>query len=224
MKIIKHTLGPAHDKRLFEMSLPIYPKFQNEYLKRLYLKSHNLSDKRNIGVLVSGGLDSAITYFLLTILNLENNNIFNITPYTVLKNEGSKNYALPIINYIQNKFNLTITDLNTVGDNNLSGVQKVDSAISEIFRLGSDFIYLGLISERDEHRINWPKYKFNETVRKKYPLAKLEKSHVIDLYIQYDALDLLKMTHSCVVNEINACGSCNGCNERNWGLKEMGLK
>lgn len=217
-------VGPRWDQRTFNMSLPTYAKLNSAAVKKLYLKTHGLHENNNIGVLVSGGLDSAILYYLLTKLNIENNNIFNIVPYTILRREGSRKYALPIINYVQKKFNLPITDLNVVGDNTLPEIRQVDSGINDVFDKGSDFIYVGIISARDEHRINWPKYKFAETTRKKYPLLNLEKSHVVDLYIQYNLLDLLEMTYSCAVDELNACGSCNGCNERNWGLKEMGLK
>lgn len=218
------VVGPSYDRRIFNMSLPVYPVIKTDTIKKLFLRIHGLQENKNIGVLVSGGIDSAITYYLLTKLNIENNNIFNITPYTILRKEGSKKYALPIINYVQKKFNLPITDLNVVGDNTLPEIQQVDSGVNDIFNKGADFVYLGIISARDEHRVNWSKFKFAETVRKKYPLLNLEKSHVIDLYIQHNLLDLLEMTYSCAIDEINACNSCNGCNERNWGLKEMGLK
>lgn len=224
MNSISITCGPEWDRREFAMSLPVYPTFNSTTLKKIYLNTHGLQENRNIGILVSGGIDSALLYFLLTKLNIENNNFFNITPYTILRKEGSKNYALPVINYIQKKFSLPITELNVVGDNTLPEIKQVDSGLKDIFDKGTDFVYIGIISVRDEHRLNTPKFYFPQTIKKIYPLLNLEKSHVIDLYIQYNLLDLLEMTYSCAIDEINACGSCNGCNERIWGLSQMELE
>lgn len=222
--MISITVGPNWDKRTFNMSLPTYPSINSSTIKKLFLRTYDLQENKNIGVLVSGGMDSAIMYYLLTKLNIENNNLFNITPYTILKKEGSKKYALPIINYVQKKFDLQTTGLNVVGDNTLPERIQVDSGIKDVFNKGNDFVYVGIISAREEHRINWRKCVFVEEVRKKYPLLNLEKSHVVDLYIKYNLLDLLKLTYSCANDELNACGSCNGCNERQWGLNQMGLK
>lgn len=215
--------GPDHDRRLFKLSFPApIPKI-GTHLTKLYLKNKNLIEHKRIGILVSGGIDSAILYYLLTKLNVENNNQFIITPYTILRKEGSKTYALPIINYVQNKFNLPITSLNVVGDNTLPEIQQVESGVKDMFKNGEEYAYLGIIDSREEHSVNWLRWKPVETFNRRYPLLNLQKSHVIDLYKQYNLLDFLELTYSCALNEINACGNCNGCNERKWGLQQVGL-
>ena len=53
-----------------------------------------LPDKKSkIGVLVSGGMDSAILYYLLLLENRWRGNLHTITPIAVMRKEGSKYFC-----------------------------------------------------------------------------------------------------------------------------------
>lgn len=212
------NLGPLHDRRTISISLPKYP--ESPSAKRVFSNLHGLTFNYKIGVLVSGGLDSAILYYLLLKLNMENN-YFQITPYTILRKEGSKNYAIKVINHIHNLLNLNSIELNLVGNNTLPEVQQVDSGVKDILQK-NDFAFVGIIEARPEHSIGWQRFKFYPTQRIKYPLLNLQKSHIVDLIYQNNLESILSVTHSCAIDELVPCGYCNGCNERSWGFKEMG--
>jgi hypothetical protein len=216
--------GPSHDTRIFSLNLPISTHdIKNPTLKKILLKKHNLISNDQIGILVSGGIDSAILYYLLIKENIETGQKFNITPYTILRKEGSKHYAIKVLNWIHRHYGLPETQLNVVGDPTLPEIQQVESGITEILHKKIDYIYVGIIEARPEHSVGWFRFPFTETFHRRYPLLNLQKSHVIDLYRKFDVMDLLSVTHSCAVNELVPCGTCNGCNEKNWGLSELGL-
>lgn len=217
------SCGPDHDQRILNFELPRLPNFSSEFLKKLYLRTNGVQEGNNIGVLVSGGLDSALMYYLLLEENKNTGNKFKITPYSMMRKEGSRFYAIQVIEYINSLFKIETTGLNIVGDNTLEEIKQVESAIKEVFSKNENFIYVGIIEARPEHSINWVRHKFKETVVRKYPLLNLEKSHIIDLIIKLNLNHLFSITHSCAVNEKIPCGNCNGCNERAWGFEQLGL-
>ena len=65
--------GPKNDQRTVTITLP--------------------QNKSRIGVFVSGGLDSAILYYLLLLENKLTGNIHEITPLSVMRKEGSKYFS-----------------------------------------------------------------------------------------------------------------------------------
>ena len=215
--------GPKHDRRQLNLSLPYIPIIENLNLKKLYLRSRNIITGQQIGVLVSGGVDSAILYFLLHLENNLTGNKFIITPYTIMRKEGSRYYSKPVQDWIHNYFNLPNIELNVVGNNTLPEAQQVSSGINDIFEKQTDFLYLGIIQSRPEHSIGWARPKFTETDKVRLPFLNLQKNHVIDLYRQFNVLELLNLTYSCAINETDACGYCNGCNERTWGFNDLRL-
>lgn len=217
---MKIECGPKHDKRILNFILPVYPDTIAKSVLNIYCKIHGISRNYKIGVLVSGGIDSALLYYLLLYENQFLKKKFEITPYTILRKEGSKNYAIKVINYINSIFNIPCHTLNVVGDATLSEFQQVESGAIEVL-LFNDFLYTGIIEARPEHSINWIRHKFSETFRKKYPLLHLQKSHVIDLIYTLSLEPIFQITHSCAVNEITPCLECNGCRERKWGFLEL---
>jgi hypothetical protein len=177
--------------------------------------------RRRVGVLVSGGLDSALLYYLLVRLNHENNWSHEITPYTILRKEGSPEFAPLVINYIDSLFGLPKRELSIVGDNTLPENKQVESGVVEILK-NQGIVYLGLIENLEIHTVGWntPTIWKDSEIRK-YPLKHLNKSHIIDLIYQCNQEYLFEITHSCIFPS-GRCNECNGCNERNWGFMQLG--
>ena len=201
---MKITCGPADDQRVVEIDLPIYPK--------------------KIGVFISGGLDSAILYFLLMLANGERNHIHSIVPFTVARTEGSKFFVRPVIAHVHAEFKTPYREPVVVGDPSLPGHLQVASGAESAMHQGCDYIYGGVISQLPEHKIGeLPAPKANYDVVK-LPLEHLEKCHIIDLIAKLDQQALFYLTHSCSTEEIGRCNNnCNGCNERAWGFSRLGL-
>jgi len=177
--------------------------------------------RKRVGVLVSGGMDSALLYYLLVKLNAEAGFIYKITPYTIIREQGSIEYAQPIVDYVNNLYDIPTSIIETVGDNTLAENLQVESGCTDVLKK-SNIIYLGLIEELEIHTIGWrPPIKWKETENRLYPFKDLNKSHIVDLIFQFKQEKLFELSHTCNMPGPR-CGACNGCNERSWGLEQMG--
>jgi hypothetical protein len=176
-----------------------------------------------IAIFISGGIDSAVLYYLLLKENARMDNIHNIVPLTVLRKEGSKHFAKPVIAHVRAMFGLSYIDPMIVGNNTLPEDQQVKSGVHDAWRLNFDRAYSGLIEQLPQHMIGWQPIPYTETDKFKAPFSKLNKSHIIDLCIQLQLESLFYITHSCSAQEIGRCNQCNGCNERSWGFGQLGI-
>lgn len=194
------AIGPLEDCRLFQFKLPTEPT--------------------RVGVLVSGGLDSAILYYLLEKLN--KNNFHKITPYIIARQEGSLTYGPKVIEYVNNLFNKNPTEFEIIEIPKLIPPHLQVKIAVQMLRVKKvvDILYLGVISVRAEHSIGIDVYRPKEdTDFVKYPLFQLEKSHIVDLICKMEQEKLIEITSSC--DSGNNCGNCNGCKERSWGLSQI---
>lgn len=177
--------------------------------------------RKKVGVLVSGGMDSALLYYLLVKLNAEQGFSHKITPYTIIRHQGSIEYAQPIVNYVNNLFGIPDTIIETIGDSTLPENKQVESGCNDVLKK-EQVIYLGLIDELEIHTIGWrPPIKWKEPDNRKYPFKSLNKSHMVDLIFLFKQEKLFELSHTCNLPGPR-CGRCNGCNERAWGFEQMG--
>jgi 7-cyano-7-deazaguanine synthase in queuosine biosynthesis len=201
---MKITCGPQHDRRDFEIVLPSEPK--------------------RLAVFVSGGVDSAILYYLLLLENRNLGNIHEIQPLMVQRKEGSKYFANIVVAHVRDHFNLAPATATIVGNNTLPEEEQVKSGVLESYLRGFDIAYTGLIQQLPQHMVNWEPIPYKQTPKFKAPFADLDKSHIIELCVQLDQTALFYLTHSCSAHEISRCRNCNGCNERSWGFDQLGIK
>ena len=176
-----------------------------------------------IAILISGGLDSAILYYLLLKANIEQGRLHQITPFTIARTEGSKYFSRPVIAHVHSQFNMPYKEPVVVGDPSLPGNLQVMSGVSSILHMGYQLIYGGVIAQLPEHTIGYDVEPANDTETIKMPFKDLTKGYIIDLIICHRQEALFYLTHSCSILEIGKCNSCNGCNERNWGFAQWGL-
>ncbi len=182
------------------------------------LKLHPL--RRRIGVLVSGGLDSALLYFLLRKIVITP---YSIQPYTISRNDGSELYAQSVIdcvNFLLKKENqqtriipITETDSNLQVSSGLSILAK---------QTNINAIYVGIIEVLPEHSVGYKIYRPTDTDKTYYPFKNLNKSHIVDLVRKLNATELFNVTHSCVYKN-GKCGNCNRCIERKWAFEKIGI-
>jgi len=196
---LNYLVGPKHNLVELKFNLPF-----------LY---------KRIGILVSGGLDSAILYYILLKYNQNNNNWFTIKHYTI-PNE-TEIHAEKVIKFVNNLFDIPFTGLNYIGDGLLDDTKRIPHAYNEVLKEQS-LVLCGHIEVLPEHSVgvnysqNW-----KDSYNIKYPFKGLNKSHIVDLVIKNEIPELFDLTHSCVYS--NICGICNRCNERNWAFKELVL-
>jgi hypothetical protein len=176
-----------------------------------------------IAIFISGGLDSAILYYLLLKANAEIGNIHQITTFTVERTEGSRYFARLVIAHVHSQFNIPYKDPEIVGDPSLPGHLQVMSGATSVMYMGFDSMYGGVISQMPEHIIGYDPAPGEESDVIKLPFKDLTKGYVIDLIVRNNQQALFYLTHSCSILEIGKCNTCNGCTERNWGFAQCGL-
>lgn len=180
--------------------------------------------RRNIGVLVSGGLDSALLYYMAKSLEIQDAR-YKVIPYTLNRADGSKNHAQLIIDYVHDK--LKIERLSTIYMPILqtNSNAQVTEGISKLLKEKLSLVYVGIITTLPKHALHGvgsPYFPVDyELVN--YPLKHLTKDHVVDMIIKLDIDELFTLTHSCVYDTVGRCNKCNRCNERAWAFSQLGL-
>jgi len=176
-----------------------------------------------IAIFISGGLDSAILYYLLLKANFDQGSIHSIHAFTIARTEGSRYFARPVIAHVRSQFNMPYEEPFVVGDPSLPGHLQVMSGATSAVHMGYDLIYGGVITQLPEHIIGYDPAPVEEDEIGRLPFKHLTKGYIIDLILRHKQEALFYITHSCSILEIGKCDTCNGCNERNWGFEQCGL-
>jgi hypothetical protein len=187
---------------------------------------------KRIGVLVSGGADSAILLYILAKLNLDNGSPSELIPFTVPKTDGALSFATGVINYINKSLNCQLPDTIVVGDPHLHHSKQVWSGRNEAMEKHNiDIMIYGSqkTPPKEELEVDWEypvrPEKIHYADAKIYcPFALVDKRNTIDLYRIFDKMDLLAITHSCTEQVRGSCGKCLYCQERAWALKSINLE
>ena len=179
--------GPVHDRRQVNITIP--------------------TGRPAVGIFISGGLDSALLYYLLTRYTQQ-----TIVPLVMQKTANTKYFAQSVVNYITPGQRIRFIDADTIAH-----------AISKV-RRQFDYLYLGLIEERAEFLVDWEPSAVVDNHFRKSPLQHVNKSHIIDLVVQEKQQNLFFLTHTCAVQDIGRCDACNRCRERAWGFEQLALQ
>lgn len=179
---------------------------------------------RKIGVLVSGGLDSALLYYLIKKLTLSDDR-YTVIPYTITRNDGSSRYAQPVIDYVHEILNIEHQYSTKLEIDEPNNELQVAAGMRELRSTDRNLIYIGIIQTLEEHALHGvPKpYVPTNSELFNYPLKDLTKAHIVQLIIQLGLEKLFTLTHSCVYDIDTPCGVCNRCNERDWAFTQLGL-
>ncbi len=199
--------GPAHDKREIKIELP--------------------SDKKRIGVMLSGGADSAILLYLLALERKLAQSDQELIPFTVARPDGAWNYVKPIVDKINDMLGIKLPDPVQVGDPTLHHSQQGRSGEREArAKYNIEHCFYG---SQQHPPVPMPgvyparpdKIELPGTT---IPFALVDKRHTLGLYETFDVWPLLEITHSCTAQTEGRCGECYNCKEREWALGELGVK
>ena len=177
--------------------------------------------KQKIGVFISGGIDSAILYYMILLKNKSLENLHEIIPITIHRKEGSKHFAKLVVNYVNACHGIEPYEALIVGDTTLPENQQVKSGVLEAHSLGFNIVFVGVIKQLPEHMIGFETIPYKENFGFRVPFKLLDKSNVIDIIKQFKQDGLFHITHSCDIYEIGRCNKCNGCRERAWGFSQL---
>jgi hypothetical protein len=197
--------------------------------------SIDIDTSKKIGVLLSGGMDSAIMLFLLLKEIKDNNLTVDLTVYNVPNvNDNAAVYAGNIVEFLEKYFNTDIK-FKSIGNGHAEPLKLIRQPAAEILATKEiDIIYSGQNQFPPEARL-WTAYKSaqGKFIRRdprlpdpdnvRFPFVKLYKNHILDLYRQFNILELAAITHSCTAQKTGTCKECLWCVERTWAFTQLGL-
>ena len=201
MKIIT---GPENDKREIEISLP--------------------AGKKKIGIMLSGGADSAILLYILALERKLANSNHELIPFTVARPDGAWNYVKPIADKVKSMLGVEFADPVQVGDPSLHHSKQGRSGELEArSKYKIDHFYYGSqqhppVPMPGDYPARPDKIELPGTT---VPFALVDKRHTLGLYEVFQAWPLIELTHSCTAQTEGRCGECYNCKEREWALGEL---
>jgi hypothetical protein len=180
------------------------------------LRLHSIKSTDRIGIMLSGGMDSALLLYLLA------KNVDNILPFTVPKTDGAKHYVGPIIDWVNQRLNKQITQTKFIGNQSVYHEHIINLALKSIEN-EYDILYFAGNSYPKDILPNGPNRIRRNNPKHHQPFFDLYKTDVVQAYVEYDIMDLLKLTHTCTELEFGRCSNCWQCNERSWAFKKLNL-
>lgn len=205
------TLGPSNLQKEFKFLI-------SEFVK-------------DLGIFVSGGLDSAaLLCLILTFLkNNERLNTTNVKCFTVQKNDGSMFYADKVVKSVSTFFNKNLIHNNYI-NNDESSILEGRVGLNTIIKIRKEnpgWLYMG-VNNMAPSNIR----PFSQTLNIVYrlspyyssPFINLHKPQILDIFYKLNCVDIIKSTHSCTVDPDKHCGTCYSCAERKWAFDSLGKK
>jgi hypothetical protein len=187
--------------------------------------------------MLSGGMDSAVMLFLILKEITDKQINANLTVFNVPNiNDNAFVHSKNVVDYLKKYFNITI-NLKNIGDGSAHHRKLINEpARALIENKIVDVLYSGQ-NQFPPESINWESYKAltadrfvrrdpdaPESMFVKYPFIKLYKHHILELYNQFDILDLAYITHSCTREKEIHCKQCLWCTERTWAFDQLKLE
>lgn len=182
-----------------------------------------IQQNKKYGIMLSGGLDSAMLLYLI----LLENKFCNIQPFSIPKHDGSHRYVQGILEYFNTEFDIKLPDPIIVGNPDVHHSQQSRVAITELFlKYPVDYLFIGLNQNPPQpwgdpnwERPNRPTKSDDSRII--LPFIELYKTHIVDLIFQYDQQYILNLTHTCTEQKVGRCGQCFQCNERSWAFEQL---
>jgi hypothetical protein len=181
----------------------------------------NIDSDKTYGLMLSGGLDSAVLLYLLVRSVPE----IKIQPFTIPKTDGAMLYVNGIIDHFNKKFNLKIPYTIEVGDPTVYHREQSKTAIVDIFKNHqADIIFIALNQNPIELN-SLPgapqRTRQSDNPRIVLPFVNLLKHHILDFVYEYNQEDLIDITHSCTEQAVGRCEVCWQCTERKWAFSKL---
>ena len=186
-----------------------------------------LNIDKKYGIMLSGGLDSAVLMYLI----LKENKNINIQSFSIPKHDGSHMFVDRILEYFGSQFDIEIPDTILVGDPNVHHSQQSTQAIKQIFKEYPelDFVYFAT-NQNPQHNFDYSSYpegsypnrvKTSPHPKILMPFIEMYKDEILKIVFDNDQIELLKITHSCTEQRTGRCGQCFQCNERAWAFRQL---
>lgn len=173
---------------------------------------------KNIGIFLSGGLDSSVLTYLLFMYKKELNLNNNIEIFTVPRYDDSVIHADRIVDYIENKFGISNIIKHHVGYPFLHhNIQVLSGILDVVDRPELDIIFWASTKNPDclpdgpnRHTSPHPKVYT--------PFLKFTKDEIVKIAIDLNLIDIMKLSHTCTESKLLRCNNCWQDKERAWAF------
>lgn len=183
------------------------------------------SDCKKAHVLFSGGVDSTLILYLL-LLQRASEPDFQIVCYGLNMSRKDIKFqrCVQILKVLEHKFNRQILFTPFIKPYILREFVKIILSIDEGYVFSGCNKVLQFLTPTNYIPNDTPPVRgkpFNEFHIR--PFISMDKQEIIACYINYNILELFKMTYSCGYDLTVPCKNCYFCLERRWGLEMCGL-
>ena len=181
-------------------------------------------EKKRIGVMLSGGADSALLLYMIAKEQFLHNADHDIIPLTIARSDGAVLYSPGIVNYVNKFFGMNIPQPVQIGKPDLPHKDVVRLGVVAAFAKHKlDYVYLGETQLPPDPVLGVYPVRSQQSPHQQVilPFVDLYKTHVIDMYYTLRQEELLKLTHSCTERTIWRCDECFNCSERAWAFNKL---
>jgi len=186
-----------------------------------------LNDNKKYGIMLSGGLDSAVLMYMI----LKSNKNIQLQPFSIPKHDGSHLFVSEIIKYFENQFDIKIQETKLVGNPDAYHTEQSRIAVREIFQNHTDIDYLFFATNQNPpHSFDYSVYPEDGYPKRVQgpdhpkilmPFIKMHKDEILKILFDRGQEQLLMLTHTCTERKTGRCGQCFQCNERAWAFQQL---
>ena len=187
---------------------------------------------KKIAVLVSGGWDSAVLWYLVKRTCMDRNQECNA--FTVPKLDGAEHYANRVLEWSSERLGHALMKTTIVGD--ISSDNPSDYVTSGGYEIWNEGLGEHIFSAVNAYPPNQrsmmadgyplPNDRFVKTEEHHaltQPFAELTKDKIVQLAFDIGtAHEIAPITHSCTELDRGRCNNCWWCKEREWAFKVIG--
>ena len=187
---------------------------------------------KKIAVLVSGGWDSAVLWYLVKRTCMDRNQECNA--FTVPKLDGAEHYANRVLEWSSERLGHALMKTIIVGD--ISSDNPSDYVTSGGYEIWNEGLGEHIFSAVNAYPPNQrsmmadgyplPNDRFVKTEEHHaltQPFAELTKDKIVQLAFDIGiAHEIAPITHSCTELDRGRCNNCWWCKEREWAFKVIG--
>lgn len=206
MKII---IGPKHLEREFTFTVPPVD---------------------NIGIFMSGGLDSSamLSLILRELEETDRLKAVSLTAFTIEKPTGEPMYATRILKKFEDHFQVNISHVNNIPNTEEAiRLGRMDSnVIVETCKQFNGLVYLsGNNMPPSDIKIFKGSlgFTYKQTHLYQQPFLNLFKPQLTDILYKLGTDFIIPYTHSCAQQLKGKCNACYSCEERSWSFEQLGL-
>ncbi|MBA67102.1 MAG: hypothetical protein CL756_04400 [Chloroflexi bacterium] len=187
---------------------------------------------KKIAVLVSGGWDSAVLWYLVKRTCMDRNQECNA--FTVPKLDGAEHYANRVLEWSSERLGHALMKTTVVGD--ISSDNPSDYVTSGGYEIWNEGLGEHIFSAVNAYPPNQrsmmadgyplPNDRFVKTEEHyalTQPFFELTKDKIVQLAFDIGiAHEIAPITHSCTELDRGRCNNCWWCKEREWAFKVIG--